>query len=340
VPRSFSINYSLKLKAMNDEQTEHVGMFIKVKTFLNKKTASLASTPIVDSTIKPAFLLKIDEIEEEDQDASSTISGDTEVKRLLRQSVQQKGFTVAAAVVGYYTIISPEPRKRQKCEFERSDLDSGRMRDNDLYVNIKHVHEIADPIKNQLAAFGVSDTDVDDLATVLTGYFTELQAPRDAIGERAASGKQVDRLIEQAMEILRTQLDVAMKVYVHRDPELYDYYQNARSIDQTGGGSVPDEDEEITIPAGQWLNAPLPPEITASSRIVVTSKAANTNQITVGISVFQGSYSGAYADMAPGQTEDREATAWGYAGPGNYLVVNNTYGPVQTNSTIRVKIYY
>lgn len=325
---------------MNDEQTEHVGMFIKVKTFLNKKAAALAATPVVGTTIKPAFILKIDEIEEEDQDASSTISGDTEVKRLLRLAVQQKGFTVAAAVVGYYTITVPNPRKRQKCEFERSDLDSGRMRDNDLFVNIKHVHEIADPIKNLLLPYGVTDADVDGLAITLGEYFTELQAPRDAIGERAASGKQVDRLIEKAMEILNTQLDVAMKVYAYSDPELYDYYQNARSIDQTGGGSIPDEDEEIIIPAGQWLNAPLPPEITANSRIVVTSKAANTNQITVGISTYEGGYSGAYADMAPGQTEDRQANAWGYAGPGNFWVINNTYGPVQTNSTIRVKIYY
>jgi hypothetical protein len=323
---------------MNDTEIEHVGMFVKVKTFLNRKAAQLVATPIINATLQPAFNAKLQDILEEDEDASSTITGNTEFKRQLRINVENRAFEVGAAVTAYYTIIEPNPVLSEKCNYQRSDLT--RMRDMVLYVKGAKIHEIADPIKSQLTAFGITDTDVDNFATALAAYFADLENPRDAIGERAASGKQVERLIEQTFDMLETQLDVVMKVYAQRDPELYDYYQNARKIDQTGGGAIPDEDEEIIISAGQWLNAPLPPEITANSRLVVTSKASNTNQITVGISVYQGSYSGAFADMAPGQTEDREATAWGYAGPGNYLVVNNTYGPVQTNSTIRVKIYY
>lgn len=322
---------------MNDTEVEHVSMFVKVRTFLTRKSAQLAATPVI-ATLQTAFNNKLLEILEEDEDASSTISGNTELKRQLRSNIENRAFEVGAAVAAYYTLTVPNPVLSEKCNFNRSDLT--RMRDMILLVKASKIHEIADPVKNLLLPFGVTDIDVDDFATALTAFLADLENPRDAIGERAASGRQVERLIEQGFAILENQLDVVMKVYAQRDPELYDYYQNARSIDQTGGGSIPDEDEEITIPAGQWLNAPLPPEITADSRIVVTSKAANTNQITVGISTYQGGYSGAYADMAPGQTEDRQANAWGYAGPGNFWVINNTYGPVQTNSTIRVKIYY
>lgn len=325
---------------MNDVETERMGMFVKVKTFLNRKAAQLTATPIIGSTLQPALVAKIAAVFNEDEDASSTISGNTELKRQLRTSVENRAFEVGAAVVAYYTITVPNPVLRAKCDYQRSDFSSSNMRDSDLFVKASKIHEIADPVKNLLAPFGVSNTDVDDFATALADYLTELQSPRDAIGERAASGKQVERLINQTDDLIKNQLDVVMKVYANRDPELYDYYQNARKIDQTGGGAIPDEDEEITIPAGQWLNAPLPPEINAGSRIVITSKAANTNMVTVGISTYQGGYSGAYADMAPGQTEDRLANAWGYAGPGNFLVVNNTYGPVQTNSTIRLKVYF
>lgn len=325
---------------MNDVETERMGMFVKVKTFLNRKAAPLAATPIISSNLQPALIALVEAIFDEDEDASSTISGNTELKRQLRTSVENRAFEVGAAVVAYYTITVPNPVLRAKCDYQRSDFSSSNMRDSVLYVKAGKIHEIADPIKNLLLPFGVTDMDVDDFANALAAYLSDLQSPRDAIGERAASGKQVERLIEQTDELIKTQLDVVMKVYANRDPELYDYYLNARKIDQTGGGAIPDEDEEITIPAGQWLNAPLPPEINAGSRIVITSKATNTNQITVGISVYQGSYSGAYADMAPGQTEDRLANAWGYAGPGNFLVINNTYGPVQTNSTIRVKVYF
>ena len=232
---------------MDDNQIEHVGMFVKVKTFLNKKTSELAATPVIAATLQPAFITLIDDILTEEEDASAPITGSSELKRNLRTAVEDKGFEVAAACVAYYTITVPNPVIRVKCEFVRSELMPFGMRDNDFYVAMKRVHEIADPIKALLAPFGVAGADVDDLGTALAAYFAQMEAPYDARGERLASGKQVDRLFDQAMELLTDKLDVVMKFYVTNNPELHDYYLTARSIDGTGGGEIPDEDEEIVI---------------------------------------------------------------------------------------------
>jgi hypothetical protein len=323
---------------MNDTEVEHVSMFVKVKTFLTRKAPQLVATPIISTTLQPAFNNKVQEILEEDEDASSTITGNTEFKRQLRLSVENRAFEIGAAVAGYYTLTVPNRVLSEKCNYQRSELT--RMRDMILYVKCAKIHEIAEPVKNLLLPFGITDTDVDDFGTALSAYFTDLENPRDAIGERAASGRQVERLIDQAFDILENQLDVVMKVYAQRDPELYDYYQNARSIDQTGGGAIPDEDEEIVLPASQWIGFVMPPEVTAGSRIVIANKASNPNVVSAGLSTSNNSHSGPSFNLSPGQTEDRPASEWGYTGPSNWLVFNNTFGPAASNITVRVKVYY
>ncbi len=323
---------------MDDNQLEQVGMFVKVKTFLNKKTSELAATPAIAGTIQPALISKINDILEEDEDASSSISGNTELKRNLRSAVEDKGFEIAAACVAYYKITVPNPPLRAKCEFERSDLD--RMRDAVLYVKIQKVHEIADPIKALLSDFGVVAADVNDLGTALTSYLAELEGPRDAIGERSASGKQVDRLIADAKEIITEQLDVVMKFYVTNNPELHDYYLTARAIDGTGGGEIPDEDETITIAKGDFAGGPIAPEATADSRIVISSGASNGADVNYGFSNMPGFFSGTSKTLNPGNTDDKKIVDFGFATGVTNFVMQNTGSPNAVSVTIRVKVFY
>lgn len=325
---------------MEDNQTEHVSMFIKVKTFLNKKTSELAATPVVSATLKPVLIAKIDAILEEEEDASSPITGSTELKRELRTEVENRGFDVAAACAAYYTITSPNPRQRVKCQFVRSDLNSNLMRDNDLYVRISKVHKIADPIKALLSDFGISSADVDDLETSLTDFFAEITGPKDAIGERSASGKQVDRLINQTNEFLDEQLDVVMKHYRNNNPELYDYYLNARKIDSTGGGPIPDEDEEMTIGVGDYLPGVYPPEINAESRIRVLSKPTNTQNIAIGFSSVENGFSGINESLAPGADLDKTAAELGFNPGIPYFYFHNPATPGAIAAVVRIKVYF
>ncbi len=326
---------------MDDSQIEHVGMFVKVKTFLNKKTSELASTPVIAATLQPAFIAKIDEILAEEEDASAPITGSTELKRNLRTDAEDKGFEVAAACVAYYTITVPNPVLRKKCEFQRSDLQPPNTRDSDLYIKMKRVHTIAEPIKALLAPFGVVAADVDALDTALAAYFIQLEAPFDARGERQASGEQVDRLFVQAMELLTEQLDVVMKFYVTNNPELHDYYLHARSIDQTGGGPIPDEDETITIASATFTGDTFSPEVNENSRYVITSGASNGAQLNIGFSNMLGMFSGPFKTVDPGTTLDEKAVDLGYiAGTTNFIVLQNTGSPNPVSITVRGKVFY
>lgn len=324
---------------MDDSQIEQAGMFIKVKTFLNKKATELAATPIIASTIQAALNSAIDKVFTEDEDASADVSGSTEVKRELRQQVEGGGFEIGAACVAYYTMTVPDPRLRVKCEYERNDL--VRMRDVDLYVKMKALHEIADPIKALLSGFGVTGTDVDDFGTAVNDFYAELEGPKDAIGERAASGMQVDRNIDAVKEILVKQLDVVMKYYVINNAELHDYYLRARAIDQTGGGPIPDEDEEITITSGTFSSSPALPEVVATSRIVVTNGASNACDLKYGFSNIPAGFSGTVKTLTPGNTGNDIAADLGFAPGTNIIVFQNTASPPPGASiTIRVKVYY
>ena len=325
---------------MEDNQIEYVGMFVKVKTFLTKKAAALAATPIIASSIKPALSTKISEILTEEQDASSPITGSTELKKNLRTDVEDKGFEVAAACAAYYTITVPNPVLRVKCEFERSDLSNGRMRDSDLYVRMSKVHEIAEPVKTLLSDFGVAGADVDALETALNDLFIEIQGPKDAIGARAASGKQVDRLILQARKIIDTQLDVVMKYYLTNDPELYDYYLTARSIDQTGGGPIPDEDETMLLASGAFGGGAFSSDMNDNSKIVVICGASNGAEARVGFSNMPNSFSGTQLPVPPGVTLDEKAIDLGFVPGITNLVFQNTGAPISASIKIRVKVYY
>ena len=323
---------------MNDIQLEHLGMFVKVKTFLSNKSSELTPTPIVGSSLQDTLTNLINKILSEDETASGNISGNTELKRQLRQKVEDQGYEVAAACVAYYTITVPNPVLRAKCAYELSALQ--RMRDADLYVKIKVVQEIAEPIAANLLPFGVDATDVSDLNETLKEYFLNIQGPRDAIGERAASGKQVERLIEQTIEFLDTQLDVVMKYYVTNNAELHDYYLNARAIDQTGGGPVPDADYTETMASGQFLGGPCPPEINANSHIVVTNGASNGSKVVIGFSTANNSFSGVQTDVLPGTTGDFKAIDLGFTTGIPFFVLQNAGSPNPVSITVRIKAYY
>lgn len=323
---------------MEDSQVEHVGMFVKVKTFLNKKAGDLASTPVIAATLQPALISQIDLILEEDEDASAPITGSTELKRNLRTAVEDKGFTIAAACAAYYTLTVPNPVLRVKCEFQQSDFD--RMRDKDVYVDMSRVHEIADPVKALLAPFGVAGADVDALGTALTDFFAQFEAPFDARGERAASGKQVDRLIEQTLELLKDKLDVVMKFYVTNNPELHDYYLSARAIDQTGGGPIPDEDEQFTLASGQFMSPAVSSEMNANSHIVLINKAGNGSQVIFGFSNFQNGFSGVQKTVMPGTTSDDKAIDLGFTPGIPYLVFQNPGNPNPVSIDLRGKVFY
>ena len=323
---------------MEDQQVEQVAMFIKVKTFLNKKASALTATPIVASTLQPELIAAIAAILAEDEDASGSISGSTEVKAQLRKQVETKAYTVGAAAAAYYTITAPNPTLREKCDVERSDL--SKMHAENLYTVLSKLYHAADPVKALLAPFGVTGTDVDELGTALTNYLAEIEAPRDAIAMRAASGKELQRLIDETKLLLTDKLDVVMKTYFTSNNELYNYYQGARGIDSTGGGPIPDEDEEITLAVGDYGPGTYPAEISATSRFRLVSKPANQSVIRIGFSNTVNSFSGTFVELAPGQEIQKTAIELGYSPGIPYIYIHNPGSPTAQTVLLRVRVYF
>lgn len=324
---------------MDKEQEDKLGMFKKVQTFLVNNAVPLSATPVIGSQLQPDFDNLLAALLQEAEDASAPISGSTVAKAEKRLAVEELGFQVAGAVTSYYTLTVPDPVLRAKCDYVRSALT--RMRDSDLYVNISRVHEIANPIKLLLGPFGVSDTVVDNLATALSDYFEVLQAPKDALGARSASNKQLVRMIAGIDELLKEKLDVVMRYYVSANPELHDYYLSARSIDQSGGGAQPDVDVSGTIDPGLYFTAPDGFVFSSNTRIVLSNTGApGSTDVVVGFGAAPDSFSGTTQTVAPGNTIDVRANEVGFSPASTYFVLFNSASPTAVPAAYSLKVYF
>lgn len=215
---------------------DRLSMFEKVATFLNNNSAALSATPIIGSSIKPGIENLISLILDEAGDAGAPTTGQTEAKHNLRIDVQKNGLALAGAGYAYFTIAVNDTTKRSYCRFTKTDLDA--RRDNDLYADMKKMHQTVDPVKALLVPYGFTNTQVDDYGNLLDDFLTDIQKPRDAIAARSASNKQLVRLMDSLGEMLTEQLDPVMLYYTLNNAELYDYYKGARGIDQSGGRST------------------------------------------------------------------------------------------------------
>ena len=324
---------------MDKEQEDKLGMFKKVQTFLVNNAAGLSATPIIGSQIQLDFDNQLAALLDEAEDATAPISGSTVAKTEKRMVVEELGFQVAGAATSYYTLTVPNPILRAKCDYVRSALT--RMRDSDLYVNMSRVHEIANPVKALLGPYGVSSTLVDDLATALAAYFAVLQAPKDAMGARSASSKQVARMMAELDTLLREELDVVMRYYVSADPELHDYYLSARSIDQSGGGAQPDVDVTGNIDPSLYFTAPDGFSFGSNTRIVFTNTgAAGSTDLVLGFGSAPYSFAGATQTVAPGNTIDVRAQVLGYSPAAPYFVIHNPGNPTAVVGSYGLKVYF
>jgi hypothetical protein len=323
---------------MDDVIEDRLSMFEKVATFLTNNSAALSATPIIGSSIKPGIDNLISLILTEAGDAGAPTTGQTEAKHNLRNEVEANGLALAGAGYAYFTIAVSDTAKRSYCHFNKSKLDT--MRDNDLYADLKKMHQTVDPVKALLAPYGFTAAMVDDYGTLLADFLVEMQKPRDAIAARSASNKQLVRLMDNLSEILTEQLDPVMLYYSVNDAELYDYYKAARGIDQSGGGAHPDEDTSITLSPYQYLSTDQTQEFTANTRIVINHSSPGAAVLNISFSNAQNSTGPEQRTINPGETLDITAGEIGFGVGNNWLNVYNTGSPVNASVTFRIRVYY
>jgi len=218
---------------MDTPQKDRFNMYLKVRTFLINGSASLSVLALI-ATLQAQFEAIIQDIIDAEGESSEDITGYAVLKKQKQDAALAQGLKVARAATLYYTTNS-DPVLLKKVDLLKSELVN--MRDTDLYVRLKKVFTIADPIKALIVAPDFAAADVTLLNTLNEEYFEVLNAPQDARSLRSSFNKAVDKLLNKGNDLLENQLDVAMDTFVAADEVLYNYYKSSRLIDNTGSRS-------------------------------------------------------------------------------------------------------
>lgn len=221
---------------MNDQLEDKLGMYIKVDTFATNNAAALAANAQIEATrvVVHDNILNIIQLE---SIATRDLSGFGEAKGDAAQLLINRVLLVRGASTGYFT-ANPDKGKKRIVEFPTGDIQ--KLRDKDLLSLADQVHDIADPVKATLTAFGCTAAQVDSLVTLSTAYLTISELPRSEQGLSKAAGNERDRVFGKTDDVLTDGMDDYLIVFEQTNAQLYDQYQTARMIDDSGGGSGTD----------------------------------------------------------------------------------------------------
>jgi hypothetical protein len=95
---------------------------------------------------------------------------------------------------------------------------------------------IADEVnanKEALRNYGVSDTDITELATAISQLETLLNAPAGVIGERKMYTSSLRELFVAADSVIYDKLDKLIRLFKSSSPEFFTLYSNARNVVNT-----------------------------------------------------------------------------------------------------------
>ncbi len=217
---------------MNDIQSDRFSMYVTVNQFLTGHPAELSIVMQI-SQLQIALDQHIVKITDYAAIQGSDTTGFTEEKSAERMALEQITLKVSRACAAYFLSVN-QPGKLKLSDFTAGELD--RKRDNDLFVDSKWLYSIAKPVETFLTNFNSGPADVTELQTAYQDFFEVLRLPKAKRDEKTASTQMLDREFVAADAVI-DQLDIYMSTFETSEPMLYLEYTNARSIDNTGGGS-------------------------------------------------------------------------------------------------------
>ncbi len=219
---------------MQNRFEDKLSMFEKVDTFFQTNLADLSVSIPILATAYSDFKTKLDDILASAQASSEDTTGYTIDKANKRRALEQLGIKITRALTAYSNVAN-NVTLRAKIDFNKSDLE--RMRDNDIYTNVKLIEDYATQFGSNLAPYGISAMDISDLGVKLKDFFEIIQTPKIKIEIRSSYFEQLEMQIAEEDKHLKEVLDPLMGVLEFDEPLLFTQYKKARSIDQTGSQS-------------------------------------------------------------------------------------------------------
>ncbi len=217
---------------MNKTQMNQFNMMKSVDKFFTNHQSLVSTNPAIVATVNKLKSLisdinSLSNVQAVNTKADSAIKAEVK-KRLINTALKVAGgLSAQAAAMG-------DARLKQAADITLSELNV--MREADLLIKIRTIHEAALPITAELAVWGVVQSDIDDLITIADEYSTQSPAIRNLVAKTEQATTDLKARMKEANTLLKDTLDAMMLPFKTLQPSLYGEYLNARAIVDLGGG--------------------------------------------------------------------------------------------------------
>jgi hypothetical protein len=211
---------------MNQEQTNRVTMFKTVAGVLDENHSLWSGmAPLV--TAVQEFEAKITAIDASAQNQQTPTSGAAVDKASARDGLEGVLFLTSEAL-GVLGTTGNDNDIIALAALTPSTLH--KLGDEELANRATTVLEKVNAKKTDLAAFHVTQANIDELTQALQVFKTSKEKPRQVVAGRAAETQSLASLIRDASGILRHKIDRMVNLFRRSAPKFVAVYRSARVI--------------------------------------------------------------------------------------------------------------
>lgn len=225
---------------MTQREVNKLRMFKQVLDVTSANQAAWSAVPAF-STNFTKFKTAYDALTTITGQPSGNLTGIATLQREKRAAAAAKAAIVASALRSYAADMD-DPVLAEKLAFSNSDLSIGSgiavIERMDLVLSLAITHA------SNLTDYGISQSQLDELAPLIEELKGLQGSPRTAIIDRKERNGEIDALLKQMSDLLDDKLDQLANVLKSTQPAFYDKYKSARMIIDAKGklkpGGLPD----------------------------------------------------------------------------------------------------
>jgi len=232
---------------MTKNQENRLSMYFTVVQVVNYHSEAWKDSVAFTNSFN-TFKNYVSKIDTTRQIQLRSITGVTQNKKDAMLKAAEKGFLIAQPIYAYAKIIGDHKLAN------RVSFSIGRLikeRDTVIFVKLRDVKEFAQNYVDQLADYGVSQEDIDELGVLTENYAAIVEDPRQAITNRVRATKELKNLMNEVKILLTDHLDRLIHQFKLSSPEFWQQYANARKIVNLGhrkrGGSPVEQEETAAV---------------------------------------------------------------------------------------------
>jgi len=215
---------------MTNNQSNKYSMYAAADNVLKSHLASTASVPAFAEAYG-RFDDLLNQIREKDKERMGKTAGKVAAKDEAEDAMVMATMIVSSALSAYAHVNGNVQLKET---VHVAETPFRHARPSDQLNTAKLIYDLAKANAQDLVAFGVSATMLDDFKARIAAYESAVREVASGMAERTGAKTAVGDLFVQADQVLKDELDTMMQIFRVTDPEFYNDYRAARVIKDIG----------------------------------------------------------------------------------------------------------